>query len=132
MKHLNSVSIKPAAAQIGFRQHESFVAGLNAKLAENVTAAELFDQRGQRKGLRIPGNSADGVRAVNASWNAKFQMAVNELNARFRQADCHLHYHNGFKQISEDQTVAQEIETPLQAGGAPEVAQRRSRHEGSY
>jgi hypothetical protein len=99
--------------EIGFRQHESFVAGLNAKLAENVTAAELFDQRGQRKGLRIPGNSADGVRAVNASWNAKFQMAVNELNARFRQADCHLHYHNGFKQISEDQTVAQEIETPF-------------------
>jgi hypothetical protein len=67
----------------------------------------------QRKGLRIPGNSADGVRAVNASWNAKFQMAVNELNARFRQADCQLHYHNGFIQISEDQTVAQEIETPF-------------------
>ena len=53
--------------EIGFRQHENFVAGLNAKLAENITAAELFDQRGQRKGLRVPGNSADGVRAANAS-----------------------------------------------------------------
>jgi hypothetical protein len=99
--------------EIGFRQHENFVAGLNAKLAANITVAELFDQRGQRKGLRIPGNSADAVRAANVSLNAKFQMAVNELNARFRQADCQLHYHNGFIQISEDQTVAQEIETPF-------------------
>jgi hypothetical protein len=61
----------------------------------------------------VPGNSADSVRAANASWNAKFQLALNELNARFRQADCQLHYHNGFIQISEDQTVAQEIETPF-------------------
>jgi len=71
----------------------------------------MFDQRGQRKGLRVPGSSADRVRAANVSLNAKFQMAVNELNARFRQANCQLHYHNGFIQISEDQTVAQEIET---------------------
>jgi AbiJ N-terminal domain 4 len=99
--------------EIGFRQHENFVMGLNAKLAENITKAELFDQRGQRKGLRVPGNSADAVRAVNVSLNAKFQTAVNELNARFRQADCQLHYHNGFIQISADQTVAQEIETPF-------------------
>ncbi|WP_018453909.1 MULTISPECIES: hypothetical protein [unclassified Bradyrhizobium] len=66
-----------------------------------------------RTGLRIPGNSADAVRAANVSLNAKFQMAVTELNARFRQANCQLHYHNGFIQISEDQTVAQEIETPF-------------------
>jgi AbiJ N-terminal domain 4 len=99
--------------EIGFRQHENFVAGLNAKLPENITVAESFDQRFQRKGLRVPGNSADAVRAVNVSLNAKFQMAVNELNARFRQTDCQLHYHNGFIQISEDQTVAQEIETPF-------------------
>jgi hypothetical protein len=30
--------------EIGFRQHENFVAGLNAKLAENIAAAELFDR----------------------------------------------------------------------------------------
>jgi hypothetical protein len=99
--------------EIGFRQHENFVAGLNANLAKNITVAELFDQRGQRKGLLVPGKTADAVRATNASVNAKFQMAVNELNARFRQADCQLHYHNGFIQISEDQTVAREIETPF-------------------
>jgi len=99
--------------EIGFRQHENFVAGLNAKLAATITAAELFDQRGQRKGLWVPGKTADSVRATNLSLNAKFQMEVNELNARFRHANCQLHYHNGFIQISEDQTVAQEIETPF-------------------
>ena len=30
--------------EIGFRQHEDFVAGLNAKLAENIAIAEMFDQ----------------------------------------------------------------------------------------
>jgi AbiJ N-terminal domain 4 len=99
--------------EIGFRQHENFVAGLNAELAQNITAAERFEQRFQRKGLPVPGSMADEVRAANVSLNAKFQMAVGELNARFRQADCQLHYHNGFIQISMDQTVAQEIETPF-------------------
>jgi hypothetical protein len=100
--------------EIGFRQHENFMAGLNAKLAENITKAELFDQtRGQRKGLRVPGNSADAVRAENASWNARFQTVVNELNARFRQANCQLHYHNGFIQISEDQTVDHDMKEAI-------------------
>lgn len=99
--------------EIGFREHGNFVAGLNANLAANITVAELFDQRGQRKGLRVPGRSADGLRAANESLNAKFQTAMNELNARFRQADCQLHYHNGFIQITQDQTIAQEIETPF-------------------
>lgn len=99
--------------EIGFRQHETFLAGLNANLAKNIATAELFDQRGQRKGLLVPGKTADAVRATNASVNAKFEAAVNELNARFRQASCQLHYHNGFIQISEDQTVAKEIETPF-------------------
>ena len=100
--------------EIGFREHENFVAGLNAKLAGNIAIAKGFDQTLSRQPNRlIPSNTADAVRATNASLNAKFQMAVNELNARFRQANCQLHYHNGFIQISEDQTVAQEIETPF-------------------
>ncbi|WOH51963.1 AbiJ-NTD4 domain-containing protein [Bradyrhizobium sp. sBnM-33] len=99
--------------EIGFREHENFVAGLNAKLAENIATAEIYDKTFKGVGLRVPGNTADSVRAANAGLNAKFQGAVNELNARFRQASCQLHYHNGFIQISEDQTVAQEIETPF-------------------
>lgn len=99
--------------EIGFREHETFLAQLNAKLPASIMMAELFDQRGERKGLRVPGKSADGVRAANASVNAKFQRAVTELNARFRQANCRLHYHNGFIQMTEDHTVTQEIETPF-------------------
>jgi hypothetical protein len=99
--------------EIGFRLHEKFLAGLNATLTDSIKAAELFDKRGERRGLQLPGNSADGVRAANASVNAKFHVAVNELNVRFRQAGCQLHYHNGFIQISDDSTVAQEIETPF-------------------
>ncbi|SFL42354.1 hypothetical protein SAMN03159423_1931 [Bradyrhizobium sp. NFR13] len=99
--------------EIGFREHENFVAGLNTKLPDNILIAEMFDKRGERKGLRVPGSSADGVRAANAGLNAKFQGAVTELNARFRQASCQLHYHNGFIQLSDDQTVAREIETPF-------------------
>jgi hypothetical protein len=100
--------------EIGFREHENFVASLNAQLAANIAMAEEFDRSfGNGGSLRVPGNRADGVRAANASLNAKFQTAVNELNARFRQANCQLHYHNGFIQISDDQTVAQEIETPF-------------------
>lgn len=98
----------------GPAHHENFVAALNAQLAGNIAIAEGFDRTvGRGRGPRIMGNTADSVRAANASLNAKFQGAVNELNARFREANCQLHYHNGFVQSSEDQTVAQEIETPF-------------------
>ena len=94
------IKARLSLVEIGFRQHETFVAGLNAKLAEKIAAAEKFDLTFSRNsGLWIQGsNSANGVRAANANSNAKFQMAVNELNARFRQANCQLHYHNGFIQ----------------------------------
>ena len=47
--------------------------------------------------------------------NEKFRSAVNELNARFRQAGCNLHYHNGFIQIATDEVVTEKIETPVWA-----------------
>ncbi|WP_271499975.1 AbiJ-NTD4 domain-containing protein [Bradyrhizobium sp. CCBAU 11357] len=101
--------------EIGFRQHENFVAELNAGLAEKLTAARIQDHTfpAGGRGLRLPGKRADGIQAANDKLNATFQAAVNELNARFRQAGCQLHYHNGFIQISEDQTIAQQIETPF-------------------
>ena len=101
--------------EIGFRQREKAVVEHNGKLSQYVAEAEIFDQTygAKRSGLVLPGKRTDGVRAANATMNANFQSAVTELNARFRQAGCPLHYHNGFIQISEDQTVAQEIETPF-------------------
>jgi hypothetical protein len=46
---------------------------------------------------------------MNAAWRA----AVDELNARFRQAGCELHYHNGFVQIGADDLILQQIEEPF-------------------
>ena len=65
--------------EIGFRQHENFVAGLNAKLADNITTAEKLDQTINGVGLRMPGKSADGVRAANVNLNAKFHSGSGYL-----------------------------------------------------
>jgi hypothetical protein len=43
----------------------------------------------------------------------KFHAAVDELNARMRQAGYELHYHNGFIQRSTDQIVEDQIEEPF-------------------
>jgi AbiJ N-terminal domain 4 len=72
--------------EIGFREHENFVAGLNAQLAERIKSAELFDRLPKHPGSQTFSNTAGTIRAANVSLNAKFQTAVNELNARFRQA----------------------------------------------
>lgn len=45
--------------------------------------------------------------------NNNFQAAVNELNERFRRADCALNYHNGFIQRSADARIAEQIEAPF-------------------
>ena len=44
---------------------------------------------------------------------AGFQTNVDELNARFRQAGYPLNYHNGFIQISTDDLVQKQVETPF-------------------
>lgn len=46
---------------------------------------------------------------------AAFRACVEELNARFRQASYPLNYHNGYIQISTDDVVQREIETPFWA-----------------
>jgi hypothetical protein len=61
----------------------------------------------------LPGSRVDGVKAANAALNSSFQTAVDELNARFRHAECHLHYHNSFIQVEGDELVAQAIESPF-------------------
>ena len=54
-----------------------------------------------------------GLLAWNRQSNETFRGHVEELNTRFRQANCLLQYHNGFIQISEDVLTAEEIETPF-------------------
>ena len=65
--------------------------------------------------MRVPGDIADGLTAANATLNAKFRDAVNELNTRFHQADCDLNYHNGFIQRAADALIMQQVEMPFWA-----------------
>ena len=45
--------------------------------------------------------------------NQEFRNAVDEINARMRQAGYQLHYHNGFIQRSIDPVVEDQIEEPF-------------------
>ena len=70
--------------EIGFRQHENFVAGLNAQLRENIAKAELFDlERGQRKGPRGSGyQSADRHHARAAVDVLKHALELSAVGNR--------------------------------------------------
>ena len=46
--------------EIGFRQHESFVAGLNAKLAENVTTADCLTSAASARAFGYPATAPMG------------------------------------------------------------------------
>jgi hypothetical protein len=66
-----------------------------------------MNTRVERKGgVWVPGDRVDAVKAQNANINMAWQAAVDELNARFRHAECRLHYHNGFIQIETDEMIA--------------------------
>jgi hypothetical protein len=101
--------------EIGFRMRENAVVHANSELPKKIAEAEeLMKTRARQKvGMLVPGSRVDGVKAVNAMMNRTWQAAVDELNARFGQAECGLHYHNGFIQIETDETVAQQIAAPF-------------------
>jgi hypothetical protein len=101
--------------EIGFRMREDDVANANSQLPQKLAEAERFMRtRVERKGgIWLPGSRVDGVKAENASMNAAWQAAVNELNARLQQAGCNLHYHNGFIQMATDEMVTQRVEAPF-------------------
>ena len=47
--------------------------------------------------------------------NKAFAASVDELNVRLRRADCALHYHNGYIQISSDNIMQKNLEEPFWA-----------------
>jgi hypothetical protein len=101
--------------ELGFRNRGQEVAAANASLPGAIAQAQHRESRRgvSLSGLRVPGSRVDGMKAFNASMNAAFQAAIDELNARFRQAGLDLHYHNGFIQISSDATVTREVDGPF-------------------
>ncbi|MGA2314925.1 MAG: hypothetical protein ABSG71_00910 [Thermodesulfobacteriota bacterium] len=93
--------------ELAFRLCEEELTALNLELPKKIEAAKL---QVQARGLRIPGSTADGIKAFNDSLNASFKAAVDELNERFRRTATQLNYHNGFIQVATDPLVEEQIE----------------------
>ncbi|WP_432472069.1 AbiJ-NTD4 domain-containing protein [Amphritea sp. HPY] len=97
--------------EIAFRCRTEQIATMNAGLEKNVHEAEISSKRRAHRGVvRVSDNPSDRLRAANAAMNNQFQASCDELNARFRQARTRLDYHNGFIQISSDETMTDQIE----------------------
>lgn len=99
--------------ELAFRQREEKLSELNASLDKRIQQANLEAKMKPTRGMRLPGNPGDGLRAWNQTQNEMFRASCNELNERFRRSRVKLHYHNGFIQISEDEAVMRQIEQPF-------------------
>jgi len=95
--------------EMAFRRREEEIKKINADLPKELLNAKIRPARG----IRLPGNPEDGILAQNKTVNTVFQSHCDELNERFRQARSKLNYHNGFIQISSDETTADQVEHPF-------------------
>ena len=98
--------------ELTMRLREEEVAITNAELPQKLAEAVLRD-RAPSPAFRVPGSAVDGAKAWNASINNSFREQVAELNVRFQRAEAPLTYHNGFIQVSHDQTIEQNIAKPF-------------------
>ncbi|QTP59202.1 hypothetical protein HNO53_11075 [Billgrantia antri] len=99
--------------ELAFRQQEEKLTELNASLDRRVQEADLAAKMRPTRGVRLPGNRGDDIRAWNQTKNERFRTSCDELNERFSRSRAKLHYHNGFIQVSEDETVTRQIEQPF-------------------
>lgn len=98
--------------ELVMRLREDEIAQINAQLPATLLEAQLRDSR-FRGGIRLPGSAVDGAKAWNAALNATYNDQVTELNERFRRAGAPLSYHNGFIQVSVDQTIEIHVAKPF-------------------
>ena len=97
--------------ELAFRQKGEELQKENDELPAKLAEATLSDKLGPKRGImRLPGNRADGMKALNDFLNAQFHKSVEELNERFRRAGAPLNYHNGFIQIATDELTQERIE----------------------
>ncbi|MDO8421640.1 MAG: hypothetical protein Q7S99_05715, partial [Parvibaculum sp.] len=98
--------------ELAMRMRGAEIEQLNIRLPQALAEAALRDKIPSR-GMRIPGNAVDGVKAWNQTQNAIYDAQVSELNERFRRARAPLTYHNGFIQVSMDDVIEQNIAKPF-------------------
>lgn len=94
------------------RLREDEIAQINAQLPATLLEAQLRDSR-LRGGIHLQGSAVDGEKAWNATLNATYNDQVTGLNKRFRRACAPLSYHNGFIQVSVDQTIESHVAKPF-------------------
>ena len=111
--------------EIAFRQKGEQITLLNSNLEQRITETKQQPHQikvlGVRGGVAMSGEERrrasdereQRIRNSNTEANQAFRAACDELNTRFRQARVNLDYHNGFIQISPDNTVLDQIEHPF-------------------
>jgi len=98
--------------ELALRLRGEEIALANSQLGAALAQAAIRDAT-SRSGLRIPGSSADGIKALNATINSAYEGQVAELNERFRRAKAPLTYHNGFIQFAMDPQIEKHIAKPF-------------------
>jgi hypothetical protein len=98
--------------ELAFRERENQIDEMNKNLPQKLLEAQIQSERVKPggRGIRIPGNREDGLKAFNESINRAFRESVDELNERMRRANFNLNYHNGFIQVSDDQLMEEQVE----------------------
>lgn len=100
--------------ELALRVRGEEISQANANLPKMLAEAELRTKRKTGR-VRIPGNRADSIKALNENLNSVFENQVEELNERFRRAKAPLTYHNGFIQLALDETIESNIAKPFWA-----------------
>jgi hypothetical protein len=97
--------------ELGFRLREEALAEKGRRLpaASDASIARLRGPTATTDAAKI---AAFMVADIDRA-SANFRAAVEELNARLRQAGYPLHYHNGLLQFSEDKAIEAHVEAPF-------------------
>ncbi|WP_423415549.1 hypothetical protein RLW55_03200 [Hyphomicrobium sp. B1] len=98
--------------ELGLRNFGQNVAAENATLEKRIQDCLAEKVYGGTR-IRMPADSANWMKVENRKLNDRFSAAVDELNARFREARARLHFHNGFIQLTDDDLHIAQIEEPF-------------------
>tara|TARA_X000001388_G_scaffold71454_1_gene61243 strand:+ start:1461 stop:2534 length:1074 start_codon:yes stop_codon:yes gene_type:complete len=98
--------------ELAMRWRYEEIEKINENLPKAILDAKLRDIS-PRRGMTLPGSAEDGVKAWNKTQNESYALLVDEVNERFRRARAPLTLHNGFIQVSTDETIEKNIAKPF-------------------
>lgn len=98
--------------ELALRWRYEEIEKINENLPKAILDAKLRDAMPKR-GMTVPGSAVDGVKAWNKTQNESYSLLVEEVNERFRRSKAPLTLHNGFMQVSTDETIEKNIAKPF-------------------